>query len=213
MCIRDRDIAAVEGGIETIRKTDSPDILRSALLMACTWTLPACTMKEFESELLHEFIPGVLSFLKNKGAKNNNRESISFVEGETTISQQCLVVDFMTRVLLTCMVEGGRSAKDRDREEVSAMLSRQLIAAMNVTTAVSGGGLSSQVELFHLSLLAHVMTRIKALETRGKFTKEILVSFILEKMKRMHKREERIAAYHLFFSNFPQFCGVFGVDE
>lgn len=97
--------------IERIRDySGTPLELRRALLEACTTLLPRITAREFDG-ILHDALPRLLRFVQGASETPEDGESCGRI-----------VVDFLTRVLLTQMLNSGKS---KDIET----LSRQLATA------------------------------------------------------------------------------------
>ena len=146
-------------------------------------------MKEFESVLLREFLPGVLLFI---GRRRFQRDSVE----EGLVLTRPVVADFLTRVLLTCF--DGRDdeastavAAKKGREEVATILSRQLVVTINEcdvdssfdSSVVDGASLA----FFQIRCLNVVLLRLEQCgHSRGK---EILRACILNIRKNLSQAE------------------------
>lgn len=174
----ERNYAAGDG-IEMLRNADSPSSLRSALLMACIWTLPGCTMKEF-GVVIWEFLPGVLSFVRTRS--NNSKVPPADV---LALAPQ-IVVDFLTRVLLTCLSNlDARLPVTAGREELERiqMLSRQLATAINVSE-MRHKALGISASTFYLKCVAAVLTRVEGMHFLRQ-TKQIIISTVLDQVGKL----------------------------
>ena len=180
--------------IDAVRSTDSSDLLRSALLTACVWTLPKCTMKEFHA-VLRDFLPKILLFIRGTRAKDFKVQHQGQVpHDDAEIIAQQLVMNFLTRVLLTT-VSGLEAhaliAKSRRAIETVQTLSRQLATAVNTniieldreTSSVQGATLALQ----NLKCLATTLLRIEKLpEGLYNGSEDVLLSAVLQQVGGLH---------------------------
>lgn len=181
-------------GIEMLRNADSPSSLRSALLMACTWALPGCTMKEF-GVVLQDFLPGVLSFVRTR----SNNSEVPPVDVVALTSP--IVVDFLTRVLLTCLSNlDAHLSVTAGREELETIqiLSRQLATAINVSEIghEARGVLAST---FYLKCLAAVLMQVEGMHLLRQ-TKQIIISTVLDQVGKL-STVSRLAAFDILRSH------------
>jgi hypothetical protein len=105
----------------------SPIQLRGALLEACVTLLPRLTAREFDV-VLRDVLPRLLSFIQ--GAPDGDEGSC-----------KPIVMDFLTRVLLTQMLNSGRS---RDMETLSRQLA--ITATMDGVLSATDGALHTDIE-------------------------------------------------------------------
>jgi hypothetical protein len=183
----------ISDGVELIRNADSLASLRSALLMASAWTLPACTMKEF-GVVLRGFLPGVLAFAR---ARSNKSAADNDVPTANDVVAQPLVVDFLARVLLTCL-----SDVEKSREEVETTiqtLSRQLATAVNNVAVAEP---ERAVLAFHnLKCLAAVLLKVERLH-EGSTANDIILSAVLQQVG-LPLLTCMVRETFNFFSKFP----------
>ena len=198
-------------GITLVRNATSPASLRSALLMACAWTLPTCTMKEF-GVVLSGFLPKVLSLVTT--ARSKQSEAAAGGDAPDAVILQLTVVDFLARVLLTCMsdvkacVSGVHS---RQVAETVQTLSRQFATAVNVAEhplqlgneASSNDVLDAAIAFQNLKYLAAILLRVEALpEGSLRHSKDILLSAALNQIQKVGACMQY--EMNILFSRFPE---------
>lgn len=167
---------------------ESPSLLRCALLEACASTLPGLTAKEFTVVLLG-ILPRVLSF-----ASGDERMS--------AIPSQALVMDFLTRVLLTQAAAEGNS---RETESLSRHVTN---AAVHDSSWVKPLTTKDQSHVVAVAGALHrlncLKTALEVLSHASETTQAILLNAILKLIGDLCESTRAMALeIEKMFSSFP----------